>query len=280
MKEYIVKPRVTVQKIKKYGFRYLSEGDYILSKPIYFYQKYPVLFINMYISIDERIFRFEIADKMGIYSPYYAKERILSFDMKNTIENNVNKELDKLVKEGILKMKTLLKTPDYSTRVVKVRPVVNILLADGAHVPTYGTEFAAGADLYAVIHNDTKTVEILPGETAFLDTGVTMEIPKGYVGLVFARSGLSCKQGLAPANKVGVIDSDYRSGIKVALYNQSKDVRTVSDGDRIAQIIIQPVTQFEFKEVDKLSETDRGEGGFGSTGKAWLWKKKFQFIIS
>lgn len=280
MKEYIVKPRVTVQKIKKYGFRYLSEGDYILSKPIYFYQKYPVLFINMYISIDERIFRFEIADKMGIYSPYYAKERILSFDMKNTIENNVNKELDKLVKEGILKMKTLLKTPDYSTRVVKVRPVVNILLADGAHVPTYGTEYAAGADLYAVIHNDTKTVEILPGETAFLDTGVTMEIPKGYVGLVYARSGLSCKQGLAPANKVGVIDSDYRAGVKVALYNQSNEIRTISNGDRIAQIIIQPVMQFEFKEVDKLSETDRGEGGFGSTGKAWLWKKKFQFIIS
>ena len=95
-----------------------------------------------------------------------------------------------------------------------------------------------------------------------------MEIPEGYVGLVYARSGLSCKQGLAPANKVGVIDADYRSSIKVALYNQSKEVRTVSDGDRIAQIIIQPVTQFEFKEVDKLSETDRGEGGFGSTGKA------------
>lgn len=126
----------------------------------------------------------------------------------------------------------------------------------------------AGADLYAVIHNDTKTVEILPGETVFLDTGVTMEIPEGYVGLVFARSGLSCKQGLAPANKVGVIDADYRSSVKVALYNQSKEVRTVSDGDRIAQIIIQPVTQFEFKEVDKLSETNRGEGGFGSTGKA------------
>lgn len=131
-----------------------------------------------------------------------------------------------------------------------------------------GTEYAAGADLYAVIHNDTKTVEILPEETVFLDTGVTMEIPEGYVGLVYARSGLSCKQGLAPANKVGVIDADYRSSIKVALYNQSKEVRTVSDGDRIAQIIIQPVTQFKFKEVDKLSETNRGKGGFGSTGKA------------
>lgn len=268
MKEYIVKPKVTIQKIKKYGFQYLSEGDYILSKPIYFYQKYPVLFINMYINIEDRIFRSEIADKMGVYSPYYANETTISLDMRNTIESNVNKELDKLVKKGILKMKTLLKTPDYSIRAVKVRPVVNILLDNGAHVPTYGTEYAAGADLYAVVHNDTKTVEILPGETVFLDTGVTMEIPEGYVGLVYARSGLSCKQGLAPANKVGVIDADYRSSIKVALYNQSKEVRTVSDGDRIAQIIIQPVTQFEFKEVDKLSETNRGKGGFGSTGKA------------
>ena len=251
MKEYIVKPKVTIQKIKKYGFRYLSEGDYILSKPIYFYQKYPVLFINMYINIEDRTFRSEIVDQMGVYSPYYANETTISLDMRNTIESNVSKELDKLVKKGILKMKTLLKTPDY-----------------GAHIPTYGTEYAAGADLYAVIHNDTKTVEILPCETAFLDTGVTMEIPEGYVGLVYARSGLSCKQGLAPANKVGVIDADYRSSIKVALYNQSKEVRTVSDGDRIAQIIIQPVTQFKFKEVDKLSETNRGEGGFGSTGKA------------
>lgn len=103
---------------------------------------------------------------------------------------------------------------------------------------------------------------------AHSNAGESMEMKEGYVGLVFARSGLSCKQGLAPANKVGVIDADYRSSIKVALYNQSKEVRTVSDGDRIAQIIIQPVTQFEFKEVDKLSETDRGEGGFGSTGKA------------
>ena len=227
MKEYIVKPKVTIQKIKKYGFRYLSEGDYILSKPIYFYQKYPVLFINMYINIEDRTFRSEIVDQMGVYSPYYANETTISLDMRNTIESNVNKELNKLVKKGILTMKTILKTPDYSTKVVKVKPVVNIILDNGAHIPSYGTEYAAGADLYAVIHNDTKTVEILPEETTFLDTGVTMEIPEGYVGLVYARSGLSCKQGLAPANKVGVIDADYRSSIKVALYNQSKVVRSV-----------------------------------------------------
>ena len=147
--------------------------------------------------------------------------------------------------------------------------IINIKKTDeNAKIPTYGSEFAAGADLYAVIHNEENRVEILPGETAFIDTGIVMEIPNGYVGLVYARSGLSCKQGLAPANKVGVIDSDYRGNIMVALYNQSNGVRIVSEGDRIAQIIIQPVEQFEFKVKGKLSDTTRGNGGFGSSGKA------------
>ena len=147
--------------------------------------------------------------------------------------------------------------------------IINIKKTDeNAKIPTYGSEFAAGADLYAVIHNEENKVEILPGETAFIDTGIVMEIPNGYVGLVYARSGLSCKQGLAPANKVGVIDSDYRGNIIVALYNQSNETRIVSEGDRIAQIIIQPVEQFEFKVKGKLSDTTRGNGGFGSSGKA------------
>lgn len=147
--------------------------------------------------------------------------------------------------------------------------IINIKKTDeNAKIPTYGSEFAAGADLYAVIHNEENKVEILPGETAFVDTGIAMEIPNGYVGLVYARSGLSCKQGLAPANKVGVIDSDYRGNIMVALYNQSNEVRTVSEGDRIAQIIIQPVEQFGFKVTENLSNTVRGNGGFGSSGKA------------
>ena len=147
--------------------------------------------------------------------------------------------------------------------------IINIKKTDeNAKIPTYGSEFAAGADLYAVIHNEENKVEILPGETAFIDTGIVMEIPNGYVGLVYARSGLSCKQGLAPANKVGVIDSDYRGNIIVALYNQSNEIRSVSEGDRIAQIIIQPVEQFEFKVKGKLSDTTRGNGGFGSSGKA------------
>lgn len=104
--------------------------------------------------------------------------------------------------------------------------IINIKKTDeNAKIPTYGSEFAAGADLYAVIHNEENRVEILSGETAFIDTGIVMEIPNGYVGLVYARSGLSCKQGLAPANKVGVIDSDYRGNIMVALYNQSNETK-------------------------------------------------------
>lgn len=147
--------------------------------------------------------------------------------------------------------------------------IINIKKTDeNAKIPTYGSEFAAGADLYAVIHNEENRVEILPGETAFIDTGIVMEIPNGYVGLVYARSGLSCKQGLAPANKVGVIDSDYRGNIMVALYNQSNETRIVSEGDRIAQIVIQPVEQFGFKVKENLSDTIRGNGGFGSSGKA------------
>lgn len=147
--------------------------------------------------------------------------------------------------------------------------IINIKKTDeNAKIPTYGSVYAAGADLYAVIHNEENKVEILPGETAFIDTGIVMEIPNGHVGLVYARSGLSCKQGLAPANKVGVIDSDYRGNIMVALYNQSNETRIVSEGDRIAQIIIQPVEQFGFKVKENLSDTIRGNGGFGSSGKA------------
>lgn len=147
--------------------------------------------------------------------------------------------------------------------------IINIKKTDeNAKIPTYGSEFAAGADLYAVIHNEENRVEILSGETVFIDTGIVMEIPNGYVGLVYARSGLSCKQGLAPANKVGVIDSDYRGNIMVALYNQSNETRIVSEGDRIAQIVIQPVEQFGFKVKENLSDTIRGNGGFGSSGKA------------
>ena len=136
-------------------------------------------------------------------------------------------------------------------------------LRKGAILPTFGTEQAAGADLYACLE---APVTIAPGQTAFIPTGLAMMLPEGYVGLVFARSGMACKMGLAPANKVGVIDSDYRGEFLVALYNHGTELRTVSHGDRIAQLVVVPVLRPCFEETDELSETRRGSGGFGSTG--------------
>lgn len=132
-----------------------------------------------------------------------------------------------------------------------------------ARVPQYGTEFSAGADLYACME---EPVDVAPGETVMIHTGIAMEIPVGLVGLVYARSGLACKKGLAPANKVGVIDADYRGEIMVALYNQSRETICVEDGERVAQMVIAPYVCAEYEEVDELAETVRGEGGFGSTG--------------
>ena len=137
-------------------------------------------------------------------------------------------------------------------------------LNDNARLPTYGSEFAAGADLYACLDAD---VTIAPAETLLIHTGLAMEIPTGLVGLIYARSGLASKKGLAPANKVGVIDSDYRGEIMVALHNHSTEPRTISDGERIAQIVFAPYYTAEFNLVDELGDTTRGTGGFGSTGK-------------
>ena len=133
-----------------------------------------------------------------------------------------------------------------------------------AILPTYGSAGAAGADLYALPEGDPITVS--PGETVMIHTGLSMAIPEGYVGLNFARSGLASKQGLAPANKVGVIDSDYRGELMVALHNHGSVPRTVLPGDRVAQFLIMPVITAQFIEVDFLDDTERGTGGFGSTG--------------
>ncbi|MBO7303482.1 MAG: dUTP diphosphatase [Clostridia bacterium] len=137
-------------------------------------------------------------------------------------------------------------------------------LNERAVTPTYGSEFSAGADLYAC---EGKEIIIEAGETKLIHTGIAMEIPNGYVGLIYARSGLAAKRGLAPANKVGVIDSDYRGEIMVALYNQSGTSQAIADGERIAQIVFTPYASAEFSVVDSLDDTDRGEGGFGSTGR-------------
>ena len=137
-------------------------------------------------------------------------------------------------------------------------------LNENARIPTYGTEFSAGADLYALLEND---VIILPQETYLIKTGISLEIPEGYVGLIYPRSGLATKKGLAPANKVGVIDSDYRGEFIVALHNHGAQTRTVCHGDRIAQLVVTPVFTPGFCQVDELNDTVRAEKGFGSTGK-------------
>ncbi len=137
-------------------------------------------------------------------------------------------------------------------------------LDERAILPTYGSEYAAGADLYAVTDGE---VVFLPGETKLVHTGLSMEIPEGYAGLIYARSGLASKRGLAPANKVGVVDADYRGEVMVALHNHSTQKQSIVSGERIAQLVIAPFLKGEFSEVDGLGETARGAGGFGSTGK-------------
>ncbi len=132
-----------------------------------------------------------------------------------------------------------------------------------AIIPTYATEFSAGADLYAVLDTD---LTINPSETVLIHTGIAIEVPEGYAGLIYARSGLASKKGLAPANKVGVVDSDYRGEVMVALHNHGNTPQTISNGERIAQLVITPFLKAEFSLADDLTDTARGSGGFGSTG--------------
>lgn len=137
-------------------------------------------------------------------------------------------------------------------------------LNKNAILPTYGSLEAAGADLYACLEN---TIVIAPGESAFVPTGLAMDIPKGCAGLIYARSGLACKRGLAPANKVGVIDSDYRGEFMVVLHNHGTEPQQIAHGERIAQLVITPVLTPCYEEAEELSDTERSGGGFGSTGK-------------
>lgn len=137
-------------------------------------------------------------------------------------------------------------------------------LHPSAKLPVYGSAEAAGADLHACLE---EVITVMPGESAWIPTGIALEVPKGCAGLVYARSGMAAKRGLAPANKVGVIDSDYRGEIKVVLLNHSQQPQVIEPGERIAQFVITPVLTPEYVLVDELSDTVRGIGGFGSTGK-------------
>lgn len=156
----------------------------------------------------------------------------------------------------------LKKSAKYQT--VFTTPIKIKKLNPNAKVPTYGSVCAAGADLYAVLD---KPVTLVPHETKFISTGIAFEIPEGLVGLVYARSGLSCKQDLAPANKVGVVDADYRGEVMVILHNHGMQNRTIQNGDRIAQIVFMPYVQADFVVADELNDTVRGDGGFGHTGR-------------
>ena len=137
-------------------------------------------------------------------------------------------------------------------------------LSEKAILPTYGTPYAAGADLYACLESP---VTIQPGQTAWISSGIAMEVPEGCAGLIYARSGMACKRGVAPANKVGVVDSDYRGPITVVLYNHGNEPQTICHGERIAQMIITPVLTPAYMEADELTDTVRDASGFGSTGK-------------
>ena len=143
---------------------------------------------------------------------------------------------------------------NYNVKIQKLSP--------NATIPTYGSPYAAGADLYSAMDE----VVIKPHTTTLIKTGISLELPVGFAGLIYARSGLASKRGLAPANKVGVIDCDYRGEVMVALHNHSNEEQTVARGERIAQLVITPYVTANFEEVDELSSTERGEGGFGSTG--------------
>ena len=137
-------------------------------------------------------------------------------------------------------------------------------LNDLAKMPYRGSNSAAGYDMYAAT---SYNITIEPHNTIFVGTGIAMEIPEGYFGAVYARSGLACKRNLRPENCVGIIDSDYRGEIVVALHNDSELNQTIEAGERIAQLIIQPYLEIEFDEVNELDDTERGEGGFGHSGR-------------
>lgn len=154
-----------------------------------------------------------------------------------------------------------------SMQIHKIQPRITYFkrLTETAHIPTQGSTEAAGWDLYADLQ-DIESITIEPGDTVMIHTGIAMALPESTFGAIYARSGLASKKGLAPANKVGVVDADYRGEVMVALHNHSHFTQTIEAGERIAQLVIQPYIKADFIELDELDNTTRGEGGFGSTG--------------
>ena len=193
-------------------------------------------------------------DDGDYYTPFYnpdLRHHNLVFD---EVAKNYNKFMDSLVDKGLLRRKE-----DNMNGNVKVKK-----LNDLAKIPARGSAYAAGYDLFAAIN---ESIAIKPGETKKIGTGLSMELPDGYFGAIFARSGLATKNGIRPSNCVGVCDSDYRGEYIVALHNDSDKTYVVEPGTKIAQLILMPYEKINFEVVDELSDTSRGSGGFGSTGK-------------
>lgn len=256
---YELRKHVTDKKLKEYGFRFKADGDYIYRTIIYQDGKKPIIFLTFIVNLEEKTFGSTVSDNIGIYYPYYDECR-QGDTFCQILKNCVEKETRKLAEAGIIKMMSIenIKGTVVNSATIKLKK-----LRDNVQIPTRGSEYAAGYDLYAAI---TFPVIITPHTTVKIGTGIAVEIPNGYFGAVFARSGLATKEGLRPANAVGVVDSDYRGECIVALHNDSDTPRTVTPGERIAQLVIMPYLKINFKEVDELSNTTRGKGGFGSTG--------------
>lgn len=229
------------------------------------YTLYKKLFENtiyLFISISKSDYTAKITvrdqNTGQLYAPFYNPENRHNDLVYVQVCKKYNSLIDKLVEKEIFEYEVKRKMNDGKT--IKIKK-----LKDYAKIPARGSEYAAGYDLYACIE---KQVKIKSGEVAKIGTGVAMELPVGYFGAIFARSGLATKQGLRPANAVGVCDCDYRGEYVVALYNDSAQTQVIHNGDKIAQLVLLPYEDIDFVECEELSDTVRGSGGFGSTGKA------------
>lgn len=254
-KNFNVKKDVSEANIIANGFTNKSEY-YILYKKLYENT------ITLFIAINKSDYSVKITvrdqNTGSLYAPFYNPENRHNDLVYQQVCKKYNKLIDELVEKEIFEYEVKHKMNNDKT--IKIKK-----LKDYAKIPARGSEYAAGYDLYACVD---RQVKIKSGEVAKIGTGVAMELPVGYFGAIFARSGLATKQGLRPANAVGVCDCDYRGEYIVALYNDSAQTQVIHNGDKIAQLVLLPYEDINFVECEELSDTVRGSGGFGSTGKA------------
>lgn len=252
---YRVRDDITESKIIKSGFA--NRGDYYILRKL-LYEK--TIAMSLLIDKYDHCVVVNVRDQNtgNPYTPFYNPDDRYNDLVYEKVCKKYNQLINNLVAEEIFEY-------EENNRQMKESKTIKIKkLKDYAKMPTRGSEYSAGYDLCACVE---KQVKIKPGEVAKIGTGLAMELPEGYFGAIFARSGLATKQGLRPANCVGVCDEDYRNEYIVALYNDSNQVQVIHNGDRIAQLILLPYENLDFVECKELSDTERGLGGFGSTGK-------------